>query len=89
MYADKNTDKFIDIISLGTLDKTQRAIQLAQKYKDFTTLVRLTSDDEEVINGYIAKYQQEFANALFQWYIDTGMQLFAPRLVSVCVLMDS
>ncbi|KAF9547897.1 hypothetical protein EC957_007624 [Mortierella hygrophila] len=56
---------------LADLDKAQRVIQLAQKYKDFATLVQLTSDDEEVINGYIAKYQQEFANALFQWYIDT------------------
>jgi hypothetical protein len=60
------------------LDKAQRAIQLAQKYKDFTTIVRLSSDDERVINDYIVKYQQEFANALFQWYMDNGTELFFP-----------
>ncbi|KAF9933143.1 hypothetical protein FBU30_006467 [Linnemannia zychae] len=56
---------------LGNLEMTQRAIQLAQSYKDFPTLVRLTSDNEAALNGYITKYKQEFANALFQWYYDT------------------
>ncbi|KAF9094653.1 hypothetical protein BGX23_001822 [Mortierella sp. AD031] len=55
---------------LGDLEKTERATELAQKYGDFRTLVRISNEQEAVIEGYIAKYQQEFANALFQWYYD-------------------
>ena len=75
--VNKTIHIFCAILPLGDLEKTQRAIQLAQKYKDFGTLVRLSADNEDVITGYIAKYQQEFANALFQWYLDTGTQLYS------------
>ncbi|KAK3834532.1 MAG: hypothetical protein J3R72DRAFT_452074 [Linnemannia gamsii] len=56
---------------LGNLKLNQRAIQLAQKYRDFTTLVSLSVKDEEAVSGYITKYQQDFANALFWFYIQT------------------
>ncbi|KAF9572882.1 hypothetical protein EC968_009366 [Mortierella alpina] len=55
---------------LVKLKKILPAIQLAQRYKDFTTLVKLCINEEDLIAGYVVKYQQEFANALFQWYID-------------------
>ncbi|KAF9940281.1 hypothetical protein BGZ67_008048 [Mortierella alpina] len=55
---------------LVKLKKVLPAIQLAQRYKDFTTLVKLCINEEDLIAGYVVKYQQEFANALFQWYID-------------------
>ncbi|KAG0019568.1 hypothetical protein BGZ80_005609 [Entomortierella chlamydospora] len=55
---------------LVELKKTLPAIQLAQRYKDFTTLVNLSIGQEKQIANYISKYQQEFANALFQWYYD-------------------
>jgi hypothetical protein len=51
---------------------TQPATQLAQRYKDFTTLVKLCIDDDDQITTYLTKYQQEFANGLFQWYYDNG-----------------
>jgi len=51
---------------------TQSAMQLSQRYKDFITLVKLCIDDEQLITSYLSKYQQEFANALFQWYYDNG-----------------
>ncbi|KAF9904795.1 hypothetical protein EC991_002299 [Linnemannia zychae] len=56
---------------LGDLKITQRAIQLAQKYRDFGTLVHLSVLDEDAISSYITKYQQDFANALFQFYIQS------------------
>ncbi|KAG0292552.1 hypothetical protein BGZ98_002539 [Dissophora globulifera] len=52
------------------LKKTQQAIVLAQRYKDFVTLVKLCIGQERQIQAFITKYQQEFANALFQWYYD-------------------
>ncbi|KAG0213244.1 hypothetical protein BGX28_004817 [Mortierella sp. GBA30] len=52
------------------LKKIQPAMQLAQRYKDFTTLVKLCIDQENLMTTYLERYQQEFANALFQWYID-------------------
>ncbi|KAF9584965.1 hypothetical protein BGW38_004467 [Lunasporangiospora selenospora] len=52
------------------LKKIQIAITLSQRYKDFATLVRLCNGDEKSITLYMNKYQQEFANALFQWYMD-------------------
>ncbi|KAF9435504.1 hypothetical protein BGZ76_006163 [Entomortierella beljakovae] len=55
---------------LVELKKTLPAIQLSQRYKDFTTLVKLSIDQERQITSYLSKYQQEFANALFQWYYD-------------------
>ncbi|KAF8963468.1 hypothetical protein BGZ46_000959 [Entomortierella lignicola] len=57
---------------LVELKKTLPAVQLAQRYKDFTTLVKLSIGQDKHIEGYISKYQQEFANALFQWYYDNG-----------------
>ncbi|KAK3818833.1 MAG: hypothetical protein J3Q66DRAFT_178778 [Benniella sp.] len=55
---------------LVELKMTQSAMQLSQRYKDFITLVKLCIDDEQLITSYLSKYQQEFANALFQWYYD-------------------
>lgn len=55
---------------LVELKMTQPATQLAQRYKDFTTLVKLCIDDDDQITTYLTKYQQEFANGLFQWYYD-------------------
>ncbi|KAI1311051.1 hypothetical protein EDD11_003558 [Mortierella claussenii] len=60
------------LIPLVELKKTQPAIQLAQRYKDFITLVKLSVGQEKQIDNYISKYQQEFANALFQWYYDNN-----------------
>ncbi|CAO3563968.1 unnamed protein product [Mortierella alpina] len=57
---------------LVDLKKIQPAIQLAQRYKDFTTLVKLCINEEDLIASYVDKYQQEFANALFRWYIDNN-----------------
>ncbi|KAG0251050.1 hypothetical protein BG011_007880 [Mortierella polycephala] len=55
---------------LVELKKTQSAVQLAERYKDFITLVKLSVGHEKKISNYIAKYQQEYANALFMWYHD-------------------
>ncbi|KAF9171289.1 hypothetical protein BGX21_010335 [Mortierella sp. AD011] len=61
----------LDLLTpLVELKKTLPAIQLAQRYKDFTTLVKLSIGQAKQIANYISKYQQEFANALFQWYYD-------------------
>ncbi|KAF9106726.1 hypothetical protein BGX27_009041 [Mortierella sp. AM989] len=57
---------------LVELKKTLPAVQLAQRYKDFTTLVKLCIGQEKQIANYISKYQREFADALFQWYYDNG-----------------
>ncbi|KAG0367944.1 hypothetical protein BC939DRAFT_506537 [Gamsiella multidivaricata] len=65
---------------LVELKKTQSAVQLAQRYRDFTTLVKLSIGQERQITSYIAKYQQEFANALFQWYYDNDQ---LPTLLDV------
>ncbi|KAF9914924.1 hypothetical protein BX616_007284 [Lobosporangium transversale] len=55
---------------LVELKRTQTAIELAQRYKDFDTLVKLCIGNENQIAAYIDIYQQDFANALFQWYYD-------------------
>ncbi|KAI8597958.1 hypothetical protein EDD21DRAFT_407202 [Dissophora ornata] len=64
-------DAKLELLSpLIELKKTEQAVQLAQRYKDFTTLVKLCIHQKDQITIYITKYQQEFANALFQWYYD-------------------
>ncbi|KAF9986486.1 hypothetical protein BGZ65_007457 [Modicella reniformis] len=65
---------------LVELKKTQSAMQLAQRYKDFTTLVKLSIGQEKQTTEYLSTYQQEFANALFQWYYDNDQ---LPTLLEV------
>ncbi|KAF9426006.1 hypothetical protein BGZ94_007025 [Podila epigama] len=55
---------------LATFEDTTPAKKLAQKYRDFTTLVKLCKGDRAMLEDYIQKYQQPFADALFQWYIE-------------------
>lgn len=69
------------------LKKTQSAMQLAQRYKDFTTLVKLCIGDERRITGYLSKYQQEFANALFQWYYDNGKEILLSGVLHLLLLI--
>ncbi|KAG0086184.1 hypothetical protein BGZ92_008350 [Podila epicladia] len=49
---------------------TQPAKKLAEKFNDFSTLVRLCKGDRIMLEEYINRYQQHFADALFKYYID-------------------
>jgi len=51
---------------------TQKALQLAQRYKDYETLVKISAGQDKQIDSFIAKYQQEFANALFRQYLENS-----------------
>jgi nuclear pore complex protein Nup133 len=67
--------KFIDM--LVKYGKTLDAFQLAEKYKDFQSLVDLTlesSDQYDRIKEYTHAYQEAFAHVLYETYYRKGMR---------------
>ncbi|KAF9320512.1 hypothetical protein BG003_005898 [Podila horticola] len=70
--ADKDYEN-AKVVLLGPLvgfKDTQPAKKLAEKFNNFSTLVRLCKGDRTMLEEYINSYQQHFADALFQHYID-------------------
>ncbi|KAG0027832.1 hypothetical protein BGZ81_005242 [Podila clonocystis] len=70
--ADKDYEK-AKLALLGPLvgfKDTQPAKKLAEKFNDFSTLVRLCKGERMMLEEYISRYQQHFADALFKYYID-------------------
>ncbi|KAG0053883.1 hypothetical protein BGZ83_000280 [Gryganskiella cystojenkinii] len=63
---------------LVSMKMTQAALMLSQKYKDFISLVKLCAGQDKRIDGFVTKYQQEFADALFQHYLDNNQ---VPKLL--------
>jgi nuclear pore complex protein Nup133 len=59
-----------------------RAFKLAEDYRDFSSLASLCNKDRVYppaanpnvarLNGYVEKYQYQFAKELYGWYIEHG-----------------
>lgn len=58
------------------LSRTNAAYDLAERYRDFRSLVVLCNDptigSSARVHHYIQKYQEEFAFALYDWYLESG-----------------
>lgn len=65
---------------LVVFGRSENAFDLAERYRDFVTLVELTDGLEESgrktrIQHYMGKFQADFGFVLFEWYIKKGMLL--------------
>ncbi|KAF9156459.1 hypothetical protein DFQ26_009354 [Actinomortierella ambigua] len=58
--------------ALVDINQQQKAIQLAEKYKDWDTLVELIHSNTDKIDYCMREYKQDFANALFAYYSAHG-----------------
>ncbi|KAH9465346.1 hypothetical protein Pst134EA_013234 [Puccinia striiformis f. sp. tritici] len=89
------------IFGLVKVKRQTRAIKLAEDQRDFRTLVELchslsSSETEQKERTYIAKYQEEFAFQLYQWYVEQGRyhellsqdSVYAPLITSFLDNMD-
>lgn len=58
------------------LSRTNAAYDLAERYRDFRSLVVLCNDSnigsQARLHHYIQKYQEDFAFALYDWYLESG-----------------
>lgn len=58
------------------LSRGNAAYDLAERYRDFRSLVVLCNDaslgSPARIHFYIQKYKEDFAYALYDWYLETG-----------------
>lgn len=61
---------------LVRLSRTNAAYDLAERYRDFRSLVVLCNDpsigSSARLHHYIQKYQEEFAFALYDWFLESG-----------------
>jgi hypothetical protein len=71
-------------MSVVMLGKQQKALELAEKFNDFRTIVELVHggpDQDLKLTYYFQCYGQDFAETLYEWYIEQGI-FSAARIVS-------
>ncbi|ORX97573.1 hypothetical protein K493DRAFT_336490 [Basidiobolus meristosporus CBS 931.73] len=80
-------------LPLVTLERREHALQLAERYQDFRTLVQLSisfgGETEARIDYYINKFKEPFAFELYSYYLENGLlyQLMAQKDF-YCGLLD-
>lgn len=71
-----------DWLEVARLGRPNVAYDLAERYRDFKSLVALCNDPQigstVRVGFYIDKYKQDFAFALYQYYLEQGALLHLP-----------
>mgnify|MGYP001606326282 FL=1 len=65
-----------DPVRVVSIDKVSQAYELAERYRDFRSLVELCNDaqhgSEVRVRSFMKKYAEEFAFALYQFLVEKG-----------------